>query len=83
MKSYHILLRALEEGIEELKVWQERLLERNSANMELEGLILHLIEAEEESEIAYLAEEKRKDIQIRQKQIKNMDNSLLDKGRRR
>ncbi|MDO4155766.1 MAG: hypothetical protein Q4D37_03170 [Oscillospiraceae bacterium] len=83
MKSYHILLRALEEGIEELKVWQERLLERNSANMELEGLILHLIEAEEESEIAYLAEERQKDIQIRQKRIKNMDNSLLDKGRRR
>lgn len=83
MKSYHILLDAIEEGIEELKVWQERLLEQNSASMELEGLILYLIEAEEETEIAYLAEEKRKDIQIRQKQIKNMDNSLLDKGGRR
>ena len=80
MKSYHILLNALEEGIEELKVWQERLLEQNSASMELEGLILHLIEAEEESEIAYLAEEKRKNMQIHQKRIKNSYNFRLDKG---
>lgn len=67
MKSYNILLSALEEGIEVLKGWQERLLEQNNASMELEGLILHLIEAEEASEIAYLAEEARKSIQFRQK----------------
>lgn len=67
MKSYNILLSALERGIEVLKGWQERLLEQNNVSMELEGLILHLIEAEETSEIAYLAEEARKSIQFHQK----------------
>lgn len=67
MKTYNILLSALEDGIEVLKGWQEILLEQNNASMELEGLILHLIEAEEASEVAYLAEEARKSIQLHQK----------------
>ncbi len=67
MKSYNILLCAIEEGIAILKGWQEALLKEKKPSMELEGLILHLIEAETTAEVVYLAEEQRKDIQFHQK----------------
>ncbi len=67
MKSYDILLNAVEEGIEILKGWQEELVKQKEASMELEGLILSFIEAEEEAESAYIAEGERRLIQFNQK----------------
>ena len=66
-KKGNFLLRAIEEGIEMLKGWQEALLKEKKSSMELEGLILHLIEAETTAEVVYLAEEQRKYIQFHQK----------------
>lgn len=60
-------MRAIEEGIEMLKGWQEALLKEKKSSMELERLILHLIEAETTAEVVYLAEEQRKYIQFHQK----------------
>lgn len=65
-----------------LKGWQEALLKEKKSSMELEGLILHLIEAETTAEVVYLAEEQRKYIQFHQKGAKNMDRYLLDKKRK-
>lgn len=60
-------MRAIEEGIEMLKGWQEAILKEKKSSMELEGLILHLIEAETTAGVVYLAEEQRKYIQFHQK----------------